>query len=266
MRKYFFIAIGLIATVFYFNACKSNSISPSDNSSTSSGASYYPNGDGTSYKYSVVRTDSAGNQITGSRTVLYAGTSVSGTVTYQNELDTITFGVLASITHSLFVKDNNGVSLVLDTTGFYKVIPAAYQPYISISQNIKVFQSSFQNGTPWTVFDIALKYNALSMDLVSVVASYKGMEQIPLSLTSGAVNQSAAKIQYTITIKTPDPNNPLATPTTSTYTAYTWYADKIGVIQVQGNATLLSAFTGSGINFADTTSTITQSLVSYSIK
>jgi hypothetical protein len=269
MKKYFFLFAGIIVIVLSLNACKSNSTSSSDNGTSSSGANYFPNGDGNSYSYTAIKTDSASNKTTASRTVTYSGTSVVGSVTYQNEIDTITVGGVSYTTHSLFLKDNNGVTIVLDTTGFYKIIPASFQQYaqyISVGQTIKIFQSSFQDGTSWSVFDIGLKYNSLSLDLVNVVASYKGMEQVPLTLSTGTVNQSAAKIQYTLTIKIPDATNLLATPATSTYTAYAWFADNIGIVQIQGNATLIDAFTGSGISFADTTGNVSQSLIRYKVK
>ena len=268
MKKYFYIIISLSSLIFLLNSCKSSSTSPADNSNnnSSSGASYYPNTDGTSYKYSVVRTDSAGNKVSGSRAVVYSGTSEVGSVTYQNEIDTTTIAVFVNATHSLFVKDNNGVSIILDTAGFYNIIPDAYRPYVSVDQTIKIFQSSFLDGNQWTVFDMSLKEGALSLDLVHVVAVYKGMEQVPLNLSTGAVTQSAAKILYTITLNIPNPTNPLATPAYSLYTANAWLANNIGIVQIQGNATLLDAFTGNGISFADTSSTITQSLISYKIK
>jgi hypothetical protein len=268
MKKYFYIIISLSSLIFFLSSCKSNSTSPSDNSNnnSNSGGSYYPNTDGTSYKYSIVRTDSAGNKVSGSRAIVYSGTSVVGSVTYQNQIDTTTVAVFVNATHSLFVKDNNGVSIILDTAGFYGIIPDAYKPYVSVDQTIKIFQSSFLDGNPWTVFDMSLKEGALSLDLVHVAAVYKGMEQVPLNLSTGAVTQSAAKIQYTITLNIPNPANLLATTTNSIYTANAWLADNIGIVQIQGNAMLLDAFTGNGIKFADTTSTITQSLVSYKIK
>ncbi|MGA7721096.1 MAG: hypothetical protein WCA84_07950 [Ignavibacteriaceae bacterium] len=268
MKKEIYATITVMLLLFCLNSCKSNPTSPTNTTtnSSNSASSYYPNGDGTSYKYSVVRTDSVQNKTTGTRTVNYSGTTDVGTVTYQNEFDTTTFSALVNATHTLFVKDSNGVSLMLDTTGFFDIIPATYKPFISFSPTIKIFQSSFLNGTPWTVFDLSLKEGALSIDLVNVVASFMDNEQVSLSLSSGTVTQTAAKVQYTIKLNIPNASNPLAGTVSSTYTAYAWFANNIGIVQIQGNATLLDAFTGNGINFADTTSSITQSLVNYNIK
>ena len=78
-------------------------------------------------------------------------------------------------------------------------------------------------------------------------------EQVSLSLSSGTVTQTA-QVQYTIKLNIPNASNPLAGTVSSTYTAYAWFANNIGIVQIQGNATLLDAFTGNGINFADPTS------------
>jgi len=157
--KYYLTAIGIIFLVLSFNACKINPVSPviNNNNNSVSGSSYYPNEDGNRYKYSIIRTDSAGNETTGSRSVTYDGTSNLGSVTYQIEVDTTTFSALINTTNSLFLKDSSGVSIILDTTGFSKIIPAAYQPYVVVNQTLKIFQSSFLNGNQWTAFDMSLK-------------------------------------------------------------------------------------------------------------
>jgi hypothetical protein len=223
MRKYFFTVIGFILLGVYFNACNLNKLlTPSTGKTTSGSAgNYYPNGDGTSYKYSINKTDSAGNEISGSRTVTYNGTSNLGSVTYQVEVDTTTVSALVSTTNSLFIKDSTGVSIVLDTTGLYKIIPAVYQQYVKVGQKIKIFQSSFLNGSQWTVYDVSIVGAPIPIDLINIVASFTGIEKIPLNLNSNAVTDSAAEIKYIITLSIPNAKNPLDLNTLS-YTAYAW--------------------------------------------
>ncbi|MDR3625767.1 MAG: hypothetical protein P4L45_02990 [Ignavibacteriaceae bacterium] len=267
MKRNFVLAIGFISILFSLNACKNNSTNPGDsNTNTGSPTTYFPNNDGTSYKYSVVKTDSAQYQTSVTRTAYYSGTTVSGSITYQKEIDSVGSLGLANVSTSLFVKDNNGVYFHVDTTGLYKVIPAAYKDYISIDQSIEILKTSFQDGNSWAAFSLGLKYSTLSLTIAKVDAVFKGIEQVTLGLTTGTVTLSAAKIQYTLTLSIPDPNNLFATPSKSTFTANAWFADKIGIVKIDGNATILDTFTGNGINFADTTSTATQSLIKYNIK
>jgi len=267
MKRNIYIVLSLLIIALLFNACKNNPTASTPNNGT--GSSYFPNGDGTNYKYSIVQTDSAKNQTSGTRSATYSGTTIRGSITYQNEIDTIQFSLFSAVTRSLFVKNynnNNAVMISIDTTGFSDLVPDTLRQYISMDQNITIFQFPFQSGSTWPVFNMSLKLGVLSINLVSVTANYIGTEQVALNLTSGNVTQTAARIQYTLKLTIPNPNNIFAAPLTSTYLATAWVADNIGIIKVQGNSTLLDAFTGLGINFADTTSTITQSLISYNIK
>ncbi len=263
MKKTMLFMIGLVSSALLFNACKSNSTSAP---ATGPGSSYFPNGDGTYYKYSVVRTDSTGTQASGTRSTSYSGTTTMGSTIYQNEIDTITFGNFSTTSASLFIKNDNGVYFAIDTSGLSETIPDSLKQYIQMDAQLTAFKFPFQDGGSWPVFSLSLKIGNITFNLVKVDAYYKGMEQLPLSLTSGTVTKSAAKVQYILTLSIPNLSNPFATPTTSNFTAYAWLVDNVGVAQMQGNGTILDAFTGGGIHFADTASTVTQSLLYYNIK
>jgi len=262
MRKLKVLFISLASLALLFNACKSNSTSNSP--SNGPGNSYFPNSNGTSYKYSVTKTDSAKNTTSGTRSTTYSGTTTLNGVVYQNEIDTLSFSGLSFVTNSLFVKTGDTVYFAIDTSGLSQVIPDSLRQYITISSGIKAFQFPFVQNTSWQVFNLGLNISGFAVNLVSVSGTYIGTEQVPLNLTSGATNMSAAKIQYTLTLKIPTAN-PLVF-NTKTYTAFAWMANNVGMIQMEGNGAILDAFTGAGINFADTTSNITQSLISYNIK
>ncbi len=264
MKRKMLVIVSLFLFAFLFNACKSNSTSPQ--TTNSPGSSYFPNSDGTYYKYSVVRTDSNGTQQSGTRSATYNGTTTYGSTTYQNEIDTITFGSFTTTSTSLFLKNNNGVYFAIDTSGLSQTIPDSLLQYIQIDAQLTAFQFPFQDGGSWPVFNLSLKLGAITFNLVKVVAYYKGIEQIPLNLTTGTVTKSAAKVQYILTLSIPNLSNPFAPATTSNFTAYAWLVDNIGVVQMQGNGTILDAFSGGGINFSDTTSTVSQSLISYNVK
>ncbi len=264
MKKNIILIVLLISTALLFDECKNNSTGPQN--SPNSSDNYFPNTDGTYYKYSVVRTDSSGTQTSGTRSATYSGTTKMGSVTYQNEIDTISIGIFSAISTSLFLKNSSGVYFAIDTTGLSQTIPDSLKQYIQMDATINIFQFPFTDGQTWPVFNMSLKFGSISFNLVKVVAYYKGIEPLTLNLTSGTVTQNAAKIQYNLILSIPNLSNPFAPPTTSSYTAYAWVVNNIGVAQVQGTGTILDAFTGGGINFADTTSIVSQSLISYSIK
>ncbi len=264
MKKISILVLSVLSLAFLFNACKSNSTS-SNTPATGPGSSYFPNSDGSSYKYSVTKTDSAGT-LSGTRSTSYQGTTTFNGAVYQNEIDTLSFAGFSEVTNSLFIKSGDSVMFAVDTSGLSSAVPSQYLQYINLSTALKVFQFPFQENQSWQVFGMGLSIGGASLQLVNVTGTYIGMDQVPLTLSTGSTTMSAAKIRYDFVLKVPNnPNNPLQF-TTTTYSAFAWMADKIGMIKMQGNGAILDAFTGGGINFADTTSVITQSLVSYNIK
>ncbi len=253
------VIIFLISIAFMFNACKKNTTEPNTGVVT---GNFYPSGDGTTYKYNVQKTDSTGNSYSGTRSATYSGTTTLGGTVYQNEIDTISVLGLTSSSLTLFNKSDSGVNIAIDTTGLSVSIPSEYIAYISLDPQIKVLAFPFSDGANWNVFNVYLTLQSLKLNVVSVTASYLGMEKVTVPLTSGAVTEDAAKVQYQLKIIT----NPLAPTAASTFTADAWLVDNIGVVKWQGNGTILDAFAGGGINFADTTSTVTQTLISYKLK
>ena len=261
MRKLILLSVCLISLAFLINACKSNSTSTP---ATGPGSSYFPNGNGTSYKYSFIETDSANNQTSGIRSTTYSGTKTFNWVVYQNEIDTVSFGDFSSVSNSLFVKSGDSVNFAIDTSGLSSSFPDSLLQYIKMSTSIKAFQFPLQENKSWQVFSITISVSGVVISIVNVTGTYIGMDQVPLNLTTGATTMSAAKIQYVLTLSFPNISNPLAPPTTQNYSAVAWLADNVGMIKMQGDGVILDAFTGGGTNFAG--STVTQSLISYTIK
>ncbi len=253
------VMVILLSLAFMFNACKKNTTEPP--AGIVSG-NFFPNGNGTTYKYNVQKTDSTGNSYSGTRTATYNGTTTIGSTVYQNEIDTISVLGLTSTSVTLFTRSDTSVIIALDTTGFSTAIPSQYLDYITLNPRINALHFPFQDGGSWSVFKVALTIPGLSLNVVTVTANYLGLEDISLPLSSGTVTKSAAKIQYQLHIIT----NPLAPTSGSTFTADAWLVDNIGIVKWQGNGAILDTFTGAGVNFADTTSTMTQTLVSYNIK
>ena len=260
--------ITLICAVFsaaiLFNACKSKSTTEPPTTSVS--GDFFPNGDGTAYKYNTVTTDSNGTKTSGTRSTTYSGTTAIGGSTFQNEIDTVTVSGFSTVAHSFFLKSSAGVEYALDTTGLSQTIPDSLMQYVQLDATLRFLQTPFQDVGSWSVFNLSLKFGSISFNLVNVTAYYEGMEQVPLNLVTGNVTEDAAKIKYVLKLTIPDLQNPLGTPYTATYNAYAWFTSGIGIVQWQGNQAVLGAFSGGGINLGDTTSTVTQSLVSYQIK
>ncbi len=264
MKSKTVLVISLVLIAVMFNACKKNTTEPS--TGVLSG-NFFPNGDGTHYKYNVQTTDSAGNTAQGTRTSTYSGTANYGGAVFQRQIDSLNIlGVNTSFV-SLFQKTDAEVDYALDTTGISNFIPDSLMQYIQIDAAFKLLEFPFKDGLTWPVFNLNFKLGSLpAINIIKITAGYMGTESITLNLTSGSVTQDAAKVHYTLVITIPDLNNPLATPKTYTYTADAWLVNNIGIVKWQGNGAIIGAFTGTSINLADTTASVTQNIVSYSVK
>jgi hypothetical protein len=250
-------AFTLLVSALLINACKDNSTVQPVQDKTD----YFPNRDGTTYTYSVEKTDSAGTQATGTRTTEYSGAEVKDNTTYQVQIDSLNTSGTGEISLTYFRKTDDGVFYYIDTSGFASYFPDSLRNYISIDTEMRELFFPLTAGSTWPVFKLIL----FNIAIINFSAAYDGMESITLHLASGDVSIDAVRVKYTLLLNIPDPNDPFNT-ISSSYTASAWFADEIGAIKWQGNSAILNAFAGGNIDLTDTTSVITQSLVSYNVK
>ena len=247
----------IISTALLISACKKNNVT---NPPVPQDTGYFPNGDGTRYVYSIEKTDSGGTLSAGTRSTEYSGTSVKNGNTYQVQIDSINIAGAVDISLSYFRKTNDTLYYFLDTTGLSAVIPDSLRNNIAWDREMKMLSFPVTENKSWSVFRVSVVYLIFNIPVLTVESSYDGTEAVTLNLNSGDVTENAVKLKYTMTLSIPN------TLSTSTFTAYSWLVEGIGIVKWQGNATILSAFTGGGVNLADTTSVITQSLISYDVK
>ncbi|HZW38392.1 MAG TPA: hypothetical protein VFF33_03745 [Ignavibacteriaceae bacterium] len=260
MKKILYIIFSMF---IIFVGCKKEDANPIENSE---GNDYFPNNNGNRYVYTIIKIDSTGAQTEGTRTTWYEGTANFNGNNYQNEHDSIVITnqqPVTNITH--FRKTSTGVYYFVDTTGLYQSIPDSLLNYVTISNEIQPFAFPLDDGKKWTVFRLDLNYGPLTLTLIDVQGTFEGKENVTLNLDSGQKTVEAAKVKYELTLKAVNPLNPLLQ-ITSKYNTYAWLAPGIGVVKWEGNATLPNAISGSGVDFSDSTTTITTTLKSYTIK
>ncbi len=249
-RTMLILILGLL-----INACNKDS---STNPPVQNNTGYFPDGDGSSYTYSISKTDSNGTQNTGTRRTEYTGVGVKNATTYQVQTDSINIAGASSVSLSYFRKTNDYLYYFLDTTGLSAAIPDSLKNNISIDNEMKMLSFPVDQNSSWKVFTLSIVY-IFNIPVLTVDGAYDGTENITLHLNSGDVNKDAVKIKYTLSLTVPGGES-------TNYNASAWLVDGIGIVKWQGNGAILDAFTGGGIDLSDTTSVITQSLVSYDIK
>jgi len=261
--KTFIVVIGLL-TGLLLNACKEETTAPGNGNTSEN---YFPNSNGTYYKYNFERTDSTQAKIPGTRSSTYQGTQMLGPTSYQVQIDSVIIAGQPFTSNSYFRKTDGGVYYFLDTTGLSETFPdslKAYLQYITFDSEFRFLPLSVVNAQPWDVFKMNFQLSALTISIIGVKGYYEGKEPVKLNLNTGTVSKEAVKLKYELTLSIP--NLQTFQVQTSTFDAFVWLVDGIGIVRWEGNAVILGTFGGQGISFGDSTSSIAQSLVQYDIK
>ena len=274
MIKKIVLLLSITALIFIAACSKSdNSVGNNDGggNNNSDTTNYFPNTDGNYYKYSVDRTDSTGTQSTGTSSSTFSGNKTILNTVYQIKVDTTTLSGISTTSESYLRKSdatsaNYGVYVYLDTSGISDLIPDSLLQYLDIGNEMILYSFPFTDGKTWPVLNVKLNFGVFVLTLVSLNGTYEGEENVNLNLVSGSKTMSAAKIRYDLTLTIPDVNNIFGTPTTQVFTAHAWLVKKIGPVKWDGNAALLNAVVGGDILLADTTGTLSQSLIDYKLK
>ena len=260
MKKIILLSLAAALSFGYLGCKKSESEGPTSPGTTEN---YFPNSEGTNYKYSYSRTDSSG-QVNGTRTTYYKGSITIKGTSYKVQIDSLVISSSPQVDSSYFRTTSAGTYFFIDTTGFAASITDSSLilliPYVTIDNELLAYSFPLQAGKSWPVFKITLT-SPIVATIVDVSALVVGTESIALNLPSGLTNKDAVKIKFTLTLRL----NPLSA-VVQTYTAFVWLVQDIGPAKWEGCGTLVNVFTGLGIDFADTTTVVSQSLIDYNIK
>ena len=253
VRKIFFIAImGLVIS------CSSdNSTNPTEQNFPD----YYPGGIGSTFKYSVTEKDSIGNLVqSGTRDILFSGIYNFRGRDYITQYDSLDFGSQSSVNNYLFRKTDTGVFYAVDTTQISFLIPDTLKQYVSLRDEMQLLFYPLTSGSSWSLYRITAEVQpGIEVKILDIIASFEDNERIDIHLTSGIINTPAQKVKYTIELYS-DVGSP---PTT--YNAYMWFVENIGLVKFEGNQFVVSTG-GGGITFEPTSNILAQELIEYDIK
>jgi hypothetical protein len=226
---------------------------------------YFPNNEGTNYKYTYERIDSNG-QTLGNRISYYLGNKIIGATPYRLQIDSLLTASLSQVDTSFFrTTQFAGVYYYLDTLGFSATIKdstlASLIPFLIFDTEYLAYRNSMPVGIFWPVFKVNLNYGGALTTLVDVSAAAESMEIISLNLSSGQTNKEALRIKYTMVLRS-DSTQAL----TKSFFARAWLVSNIGPVKWEGNESLVNLLTGGGLDLRDTSSVVKQSLIDYQIK
>lgn len=260
MIKFFELIVVLIFGSIIIAGCSSDSAT--DPGTPAPVINYFPLSEGTNYKYLVSGDDGSGTQISGSRNMIFMGTTMIENTEYFNQNDTLTIDTTIANSVSFVRKTDRGTYYFLDTTGLYESIPDSFRSGISLDPEITTLSLPLESGKTWVVFKLLLNIPPIIVNFAPVEtnAFYEGsIENFAVNLVSGPVIITVEKIRYELKLTTDITKPPVV------YKAYAWYAEDIGIVRWEGNGTVLNALASGLIDFDDTSSTVIQELSDYEI-
>lgn len=253
-RKLFFVFAALII----FVSCNSdNSTNPPEQNFPD----YYPDGIGTTYKYSVIETDSIGNVVqSGTRNILLSGSFNFRGRDYITQEDSLDFGSKSSVNTFLFRKTETGVYYAIDTSQISLLIPDTLKQYVSLRDEMQLLFYPLTSGSSWSLYRVTADVRpGISIKILDIVASFEKSEQVDFNLSTGTVSMSSQKVKYTLELYSDFSSPP------TMYTAYMWFVENIGLVKYEGNQFIID-LGGGGIVFEPSPNILTQELVEYEIK
>ena len=219
---------------------------------------FFPSNIGTNYTYTVVN-DSFGVVQSGSRFSIYSGDILISDIDYRIQSDDLTTDTSIIKATSFFRKTTTGVFYFADTTGFTDFVPDSLVPFLITPLESQALLFPLGQGSFWTVYRVTVTSQQANFDPLRVGGAFAGIETLTLHLLSGETDVEATKVKYTFTLQ----ENPQQLP--QDLTAYAWFAEDIGIVKLEGKALLISLLVGD-IDFSDTITTTTHSLVEFEIK
>ena len=222
---------------------------------------YYPNGIGSTFKYSVTEKDSAGNLVqSGTRNILYSGNFNLNGINYTTQDDSLDFGSQSNVAAYLFRKTETAVFYAVDTSLISPLIPDTLKQFVSLRDEMQLLFYPLTRGSSWSLYRITAQIqHGIEVKILDIIASFDGTEQIDLNLTSGIISVSAQKVKYTLELYSEIGSPP------QTYTASMWFVKDVGLVKYEGNQFIVS-IGGGGISFEPTSNILIQKIVEFNIQ
>jgi hypothetical protein len=257
MNTYVKILLIILISILLLSGCKEDT--PTDPPEQTY-PDYYPTGIGSTYKYAVTEKDSMGNLVQeGTRNILFSGTALYNGINYTTQDDSLDFGSQSSVSTYLVRKSDTGVFYAMDTSQIALLIPDSLKQYVTLRTEMQLLFYPLTTGSAWSLYRITAEVQpGIEVKILDIIASFEGIEQLAVNLSSGTIVVNARKVKYTIQIFTEIGGIP------ETYTAFMWYYENIGLVKFEGNQFIIDAG-GGGISFEPTSDILSQELTEYNI-
>jgi hypothetical protein len=131
---------------------------------------------------------------------------------------------------------------------------------MTISSEMQTLLLLLAGGSFWQVIKVTIALQpGITYAPYRITASFVKAENVLLHLVSGDLNITAQKIKFELEYRI-DTEAP-----SQKFTAFSWVADKIGLIKMDGNALVVNTILMGEVNLADSSKIVTQNLIDYNI-
>jgi len=251
----FFLLAGLL---FVYSCTEDNSTNPSDDKDP---PVYFPDSEGTFYKYEIIESDTNGIISTGISNVVHLGDTLINNTRYKLHLDSIQTNLQSSVSSSYFRTTETGVFYFVDTTGFTNTLPDSLQSSVEMQDEMRAYLFPLSEGTFWPVYRISIELNEfLRFNLVDITGKYISDETLILELSDGTQTVNTKKVEIALKLQTGVADSVI------TFNANTWLAEDIGTVKMEGSTIVLNLISGGGLDLSDISITVTQKLIDYDVK
>ena len=248
----------LAGLIFVYSCTDENSTNAPDEENL---PVYFPDSEGTFYKYEIIQTDTNGLISTGIRNVVYLEDTLINSTRYKLQIDSTQTNLQSSVSSSYFRTTETGVFYFVDTTGFINTLCDSLQSSIELQNEMRAYLFPLSEGTFWTVYRISIEVNEfLSFNLVNITGKYISDATLILDISDGTQTINTKKVEIVFKLQTG------AADSVITFNANTWLTEDIGIVKMEGSAVVLSLFSGGGLNLSDTSIIVTQNLIDYDVK
>ncbi|MAT58907.1 MAG: hypothetical protein CMF23_13115 [Ignavibacteriae bacterium] len=247
--------------------------------------SYYPGNIGSTFTFNtdtaLVNTNFS--QV-GTRVSTFESTVNKNSIEYILQKNISTIANNSIETELNFRRGENGLYIYIDTTGFSSALDELLTDSLIVSvvsgfeidPEINIFSLPLFSGKEWSAFKFNVLINFLGVQIPITVIEVKGTYEGKESIVVPALNNSveSEKIKYTLIFSLPDPENPINFTNPQNpinlisreFYGYGWYTKDVGLTKLEGSAFLINSINGNGIDLADTTAIVRETLVSYDLK
>ncbi len=249
----------LFAMVITFTGCKEDtSTDPGDTAISPVG--YMPTQTGNYYVYSIDTVGSVPTFSLGERRTGFAGKQTKKGTEYITQADTTVLGGFATFSQSFIRATENGVYYYVDTTGLGDVLPDSLKSFLTIDPEVVLLSKPVNVGRTWTAFRLVF----FNIAVIDMQALYAGEETLTLNLNGKDESIKTLRVEYTLKVSVPagfglDSLN-------QTLKMNAWYADKIGIVKLNGDSGIINFLTGAGIDLETESYKILYTLRSYALK